>query len=56
MELFSERLKLRLIETSDLNAIHALYSLPETDRYNLETLLKTMKPQHNIGEYVFCVI
>lgn len=23
---------------------------------NLETLLKTMKPQHNIGEYVFCVI
>jgi hypothetical protein len=23
---------------------------------NLEILLKTMKPQHNIGEYVFCVI
>jgi hypothetical protein len=23
---------------------------------NLATLLKTMRPQHNIGEYVFCVI
>tara|TARA_R110000868_G_scaffold15443_7_gene70411 strand:- start:294 stop:686 length:393 start_codon:yes stop_codon:yes gene_type:complete len=22
---------------------------------NLETLLKSMKPQHNIGEYVFCI-
>lgn len=34
IELFSERLKLRLIEFSDLNAIHALHSLPETDKYN----------------------
>jgi hypothetical protein len=23
---------------------------------NLQTLLKTMKPQHNVGEYVFCVV
>jgi hypothetical protein len=23
---------------------------------NLEKLLKTMKPEHNIGEYVFCVV
>lgn len=34
IELFSERLKLRLIEFSDLNAIHVLHSLPETDKYN----------------------
>jgi hypothetical protein len=33
IELFSERLKLRLIKFSDLNAIHALYCLPETDKY-----------------------
>ena len=23
---------------------------------NLETLLKSMKPKHNVGEYVFCTI
>lgn len=23
---------------------------------NLEKLLKTMKPKHNLGEYVFCVV
>jgi ribosomal-protein-alanine N-acetyltransferase len=34
MELFSERLKLRLIHFSDLETIHALYSLPETDEFN----------------------
>ena len=27
-----------------------------TGEQNLELLLKTMKPQHNIGEYVFCVV
>jgi RimJ/RimL family protein N-acetyltransferase len=34
IELFSERLKLRLIETSDLIAIHNLHSLVETDEFN----------------------
>jgi len=32
--LYTERLKLRLIEMSDLNAIHDLHSYPETDEYN----------------------
>ena len=27
-----------------------------TGEKNLKTLLKTMKPQHNIGDYVFCVV
>jgi RimJ/RimL family protein N-acetyltransferase len=34
IELFSKRLKLRLIETSDLIAIHELHSLTETDEFN----------------------
>ena len=33
-ELQSKRLKLRLIKLSDLEAIHNLHSLPETDKYN----------------------
>ncbi|RDV14593.1 N-acetyltransferase [Pontibacter diazotrophicus] len=33
-ELHTERLKLRLIDASDLGAIHALHVLPETDEYN----------------------
>jgi ribosomal-protein-alanine N-acetyltransferase len=33
-ELKSERLKLRLIELNDLESIHILHSLPETDKYN----------------------
>ncbi|MCC9167854.1 GNAT family N-acetyltransferase [Pontibacter harenae] len=33
-ELYSERLKLRLIDLSDLEAIHNLHILPETDKYN----------------------
>lgn len=27
-----------------------------TGEKNLEKLLKTMKPKHNIGDYVFCVV
>jgi hypothetical protein len=34
MELFSSRLKLRLIDNADLNAIHILHSLAETDEFN----------------------
>lgn len=32
--LFTERLKLRLIDLTDLDSIHNLHSLPETDKYN----------------------
>ena len=34
IEILTKRLKLRLIELSDLNSIHDLHSLPETDEYN----------------------
>lgn len=34
IELYSERLKLRLVELSDLVEIHHLHSLPETDEFN----------------------
>ncbi|MDB2385152.1 GNAT family N-acetyltransferase, partial [Polaribacter sp.] len=34
IEICSERVKLRLIELSDLETIHNLHSLPETDKYN----------------------
>jgi len=66
--LFSERLKLRLIEFSDLNAIHALHCLPETDKYNtlgipdnIEVTEKFIAPQilahqqEEILNYTFAV-
>lgn len=34
LNLYTDRLKLRLIELSDLDSIHALHSLPETDEFN----------------------
>ena len=34
IEILTERIKLRLIEFSDLNSIHKLHSLPETDEFN----------------------
>jgi ribosomal-protein-alanine N-acetyltransferase len=68
IELFNERLKLRLIEFSDLNAIHSLHSLPETDEYNtlgipasIEVTKKIITPlisdnqELNITNYTFAV-
>jgi ribosomal-protein-alanine N-acetyltransferase len=34
IKIVTERIQLRLIELSDLNSIHELHSLPETDQYN----------------------
>ena len=34
IEIYSERTKLRLIELKDLDLIHQLHSLPETDKFN----------------------
>ena len=33
-EIETERIRLRLIDRSDLDSIHTLHSLPETDKYN----------------------
>ncbi|MFB9052483.1 GNAT family N-acetyltransferase [Formosa undariae] len=34
IEILTDRMRLRLIELSDLNAIHQLHTLPETDEFN----------------------
>ncbi len=51
IEIITERITLRLIELSDLNSIHILHSLPETDEFNalgipenIEETKKTIKP------------
>jgi len=44
----SERLRLRLIETSDLEQIHALHSLPETDAYNTLGIPKDIKDTKSV--------
>ena len=48
MELLSERLKLRPIEWSDLNHIHNLHSLPETDEFNTLGIPKDIEETKSI--------
>ncbi len=68
MELQTERLKFREILSSDLNNIHDLHSLPETDQYNTlgipvsieetQTLLDEWLSKQNefpCKQYVFCI-
>lgn len=47
-EIFTERLKLRLIEFSDLNSIHVLHSFPEIDKYNTLGIPNEVKETENI--------
>lgn len=42
MEILTDRLKLRFIEPSDLDSIHILHSLPETDQFNTLGIPKNM--------------
>lgn len=46
----SKRLKLRLIELSDLDAIHELHSLPETDEFNTLGIPENMEQTKTIVE------
>lgn len=68
MKLLSDRLKLRFIQFTDLDAIHALHSLPETDLFNTlgipENSLETIKviipqilahEQEEIVNYTFAI-
>ncbi len=48
--LLTERLHLRLIESSDLTSIHALHSLPETDKYNTLGIPKDIQETKSIVE------
>lgn len=50
IELLTERLNLRLIVLADLNAIHALHSLPETDKYNTLGIPKNIQVTKSILE------
>ena len=43
IKLSTERLKLRLIELSDLDSIHTLHSLPETDKFNTLGIPKSIE-------------
>ncbi len=49
-EILTERLKLRLIELSDLDSIHNLHSLPETDEYNALGIPKDIEETKSIIE------
>jgi [ribosomal protein S5]-alanine N-acetyltransferase len=48
IEILTERLKLRLIELSDLNSIHKLHSLPETDEFNALGIPKNVEETKTI--------
>lgn len=50
IELLTERSRIRLITTADLNSIHNLHSLPETDAYNTLGIPKNIEKTRSIIE------
>lgn len=48
MEILTGRIKLRLINLSDLTSIHKLHSLPETDAYNTLGIPKNIEETKSI--------
>lgn len=50
IELHSERLKLRLVEASDLIEVHTLHSLPETDEFNTLGIPKSIDETKSVIE------
>lgn len=49
-EILTDRIKLRLIELSDLDSIHNLHALPETDEYNALGIPKNIEETQSIIE------
>ena len=49
-EIFTERIKLRLIELSDLDSIHKLHSLHETDEFNALGIPRNIEETKSIIE------
>ena len=49
-EIVTERIKLRLIDVSDLESIHNLHSLPETDAYNALGIPETIEETKTVIE------
>lgn len=67
--LISDRITLRLINSSDLRSIHKLHSLPETDKFNTlgipknseetQSIIESWIAEHNLDEiknYTFAII
>jgi len=50
IEISTERTKLRLIELSDLDSIHKLHSLPETDEFNTLGIPESIEETKSIIE------
>jgi ribosomal-protein-alanine N-acetyltransferase len=50
IEIYSERTKLRLIEFTDLDLIHQLHSLPETDEFNALGIPKDIEETRSVIE------
>ena len=50
IEILTERTRVRLIKLSDLNSIHKLHSLPETDEYNTLGIPKSVEETKSIIE------
>ena len=50
IEISTKRTRLRLIELSDLNSIHQLHSLTETDEYNALGIPKNIEETKSIIE------
>lgn len=50
IELLSQRIRLRLIKVSDLDSIHQLHSLPETDEFNALGIPNTIEETRSIIE------
>jgi ribosomal-protein-alanine N-acetyltransferase len=48
LKFFTERLKLRLVEMADLEAIHVLHQMAETDQYNTLGIPKDLEETHII--------
>ncbi|RYE25897.1 MAG: N-acetyltransferase [Sphingobacteriales bacterium] len=48
MNLHTEHLSLRTITLADLNIVHDLHSLPETDQYNTLGIPENVETTHNI--------
>ena len=48
IKLSTDRLKLRFIELSDLESIHVLHSLPETDEFNTLGIPKNIQETKSI--------
>jgi len=47
-EIVADRIKLRLIDLSDLDAIHSLHTLPETDKYNTLGIPKNIEETKSV--------